>query len=84
MVPFGLAGLLAGGRPVRVTGALVALALSGAGLWAAAYQHLVAARTDACGLSLAERLIMALNLHERAPALFMPTARCDEANRVRA
>lgn len=80
VVPVGIVGLLAGGRMARLLAALTGVLLSIAGLWAAGYQHLVAARTDACGLSLADRLIMALNLHDLAPWLFMPTARCDEAN----
>ena len=67
----GLAALAA-----AASGALFAIT----GLWAALHQHFVAARTDACGLSLADRVIMAGHLHEIAPWLFMPMARCDEAN----
>lgn len=80
LVPVGIVGFLAGGPLMRLVAALAGVLLSIAGLCAAGYQHLVAARTDACGLSLADRVIMALNLHDLAPGLFMPTARCDEAN----
>ena len=75
-----LPGAWAGAGPVAqiaaATGSVVALG----GGWAALYQQFVAARTDACGLSFADRIIMAGRLHEIAPWLFMPTARCDEAN----
>jgi disulfide bond formation protein DsbB len=80
LVPLGLAGMMAAGWMGRVLCGLASVLVSVGGLCAASYQHLVAARTDACGLSLADRLIMFLNLHELAPWLFMPTARCDEAN----
>jgi disulfide bond formation protein DsbB len=73
-------GALTRGRAGALASSAGGFLLAVAGLWAALYQHLVAARTDACGLSLAERIIMAGRLHEFAPWMFMPTARCDEAN----
>ena len=75
-----LPGALVGAGRTGLVAATAGGALALGGLWAALHQHFVAARTDACGLSLADRVIMAGRLHEIAPWLFMPTARCDEAN----
>ncbi len=66
-----------GGRAVF---ALFAGASAAAGLAAALYQHLVAARSDACMLTLADRIVMALSLHEIAPSMFLATASCADAN----
>lgn len=74
------AGAAARARGVWLGAGLIGLALSVAGLAAALHQHLVAARSDACGVSLAEKIIMAGGLHEIAPWLFMPDASCQEAN----
>lgn len=50
------------------------------GLAAAAYHQFVAARPGFCGVTLADRLLMATSLHEHLPWLMNPTALCDEAN----
>jgi disulfide bond formation protein DsbB len=75
-----LPGALAGAGRVAQVAAAAGGVLAAGGLGAALHQQFVAARSDACGLSLADRIIMAGRLHEIAPWLFMPTARCDEAN----
>lgn len=78
------AACLAGGlmHPLRARlGAVViGLVLALAGLWAALYQQFVASQSEACGLTLADRIIMALQLHELAPWLFVAYAPCDRAN----
>lgn len=68
------------GRPWRSPLIALGIAFCGAGVWAALYQHLVAARSDACGVSFAEKVVMALNLHEIAPWMFIAYAPCDQAN----
>ncbi len=60
--------------------ALVADAFAAAGIAAALYQQLVAARSDACGFTLADRITMALSLHEIAPWMFLADASCAEAS----
>lgn len=67
-------------RPGRLGAALVADLAVSAGLVAALYQHFVASRTDSCALTFADRLVMALSLHELAPSMFLATASCAEAN----
>jgi disulfide bond formation protein DsbB len=54
--------------------------LSVAGFGAAVYQQTVASKSASCLLTLADRIVMALSLHELAPWMFMPTAPCNEAN----
>lgn len=67
-------------RGPRLGAALLAEAFAAAGLAAALYQHLVASRSDSCVLTLADRIVMALSLHEIAPSMFLATASCAEAN----
>lgn len=67
-------------RGARVGAALLAEAFAAAGLAAALYQHLVASRSDSCVLTLADRIVMALSLHEIAPSMFLATASCADAN----
>jgi disulfide bond formation protein DsbB len=59
---------------------VAAALLSVAGVATAIYQHVVAARSDSCALTLADRVIGGLRLVEFWPAMFEATARCDEAN----
>lgn len=70
----------AGPRLGAAIAALAADALAAAGIAAALYQQLVAARSDACGLTLADRITMSLSLHEIAPWMFLADASCAEAN----
>lgn len=64
----------------RRTWMLLGLAGCAAGLAAALYQHFVAARSDSCALTLADKVIMALQLHELAPWMFVAYAPCNKAN----
>ncbi|QPF73337.1 disulfide bond formation protein B [Roseateles sp. DAIF2] len=75
-----LLGWLARGlRPLRLAslGLIVLLAL--AGLASAYYQHDVAAKMASCSMTVADKLITALNLEELWPPVFMVTASCAEA-----
>jgi protein dithiol:quinone oxidoreductase len=51
-----------------------------AGLCAALYQQFVAAQSQSCALSLADRIIKGASLDQVAPWLFKATAFCHEAN----
>lgn len=70
------------GRVRWLRAALAGLAsmLSLSGLAAAVYQQTVASKSASCLLTLADRIVMSLSLHEIAPWMFMPTAPCNEAN----
>lgn len=75
------AGVLARTSRVTVLGcALLADLLALCGAAAAIYQQMVASRSDSCGVSLADRVIMATSLHELAPWMFFADAPCNEAN----
>jgi len=67
-------------RSAQIAAALVADALAVAGAAAALYQHFVASLSDSCGVSLADKLIVALSLHEIAPWMFFADAPCNQAN----
>ena len=75
-----LGALSARARGVQIGAALAADALAVAGAAAALYQHFVASLSDSCGVSLADKLIMALSLHELAPWMFFADAPCNAAN----
>ncbi|MFZ5551345.1 MAG: disulfide bond formation protein B [Pseudomonadota bacterium] len=66
----------AGVRKVLALGGLL-LALSG--IAAALWQHFVAAASDSCNLTLADRILQTLGLWDLAPGVFAPTASCAEA-----
>jgi disulfide bond formation protein DsbB len=76
---FALLGVLIPSNGVRRVlafgGLLFALAGAGSALW----QHLVAAKSDSCALTLADRIQAALGLFDLAPSVFAPTASCAEA-----
>lgn len=76
----GLGAWVLRARPARIGATLLAGLFAVAGLAVALYQQLVASRTDSCLLTLADRIIMALSLHELAPSMFLATASCAEAN----
>jgi disulfide bond formation protein DsbB len=76
----GLGAWVLRARPARIGATLVADLFASAGLVAALWQHFVASRTDSCALTLADRIVMALSLHELAPSMFLATASCAEAN----
>ena len=74
-VPELVAELAAG----RMAGAALGTALAACGVAAALWQHFVAAPSNSCDLSLAERIISALGLDETLPQVFMALASCAEA-----
>ncbi len=78
---FALAGWALGAGVVarRAFAALAALAALG-GVWAALHQQLVAAQSQSCAFTFADRMLMQLRLDETLPWLFMADASCSEAN----
>ncbi len=70
-----LLGLVLG----RVFAALLVPALSLAGIAAALWQHFVAAASDSCNLTLAEKIISGLGLDGSLPEIFQPRASCADA-----
>jgi protein dithiol:quinone oxidoreductase len=58
----------------------IASLLAAGGVWAAMHQHWVAAQTDTCGFTAADRFLLRTGLDEAFPALFAATASCREAN----
>jgi disulfide bond formation protein DsbB len=75
----GLSWLLKGMRPLRSAGLLLTAVLGVAGLAAAAFQHEVASKLASCDMTLADRLLTALDLENLLPSVFMVTASCSEA-----
>ncbi len=63
----------------RSFAALAALFAFG-GVWAALHQQLVAAQTQSCAFTFADRALMQLRLDEALPWLFLADASCNEAN----
>ncbi len=74
-----LPGLLAGrGLGAKLSGLLMALlALGGAA--AALWQHFVAAATNSCAMTLADRIVRGSGLDELWPDAFSATASCADA-----
>jgi len=70
-----LLGLVAG----RTVAGLLVLALSLCGVAAALWQHFVAAASDSCKLTLAEKIISGLGLDGSLPEIFQPRASCADA-----
>jgi len=62
----------------RVAGAL-ALLLAAAGIAAALWQHLVAAKSASCNLTLADRIVNAAELPALLPSVFEVRASCADA-----
>lgn len=75
----GLTWLLKGVRPVRSAGLILIMLLGAAGVAAAAFQHQVASKLASCDMTLADRLLTALDLENLLPSVFMVTASCSEA-----
>lgn len=59
--------------------AAVGLLLSLSGVAAALWQHFVAAASDSCALTFADRLMQGLGLYDVAPSVFVPMASCADA-----
>jgi disulfide bond formation protein DsbB len=74
-----LGWLLQRWRPARLLSFALIIALAGAGLAAAYYQHDVASKMASCAMTLADRMVTWLNLEELWPPVFMITANCAEA-----
>ncbi len=62
-------------RVLAGAGAVLALCGVAAALW----QHLVAAASASCNLTLADKILDALGLFELAPSVFAPMASCADA-----
>ncbi len=66
-------------RALRQAVVVLILVMCTAGLTAAVFQHEVAAQSASCALSLADKIVTALELEELWPSVFMITANCAEA-----
>jgi protein dithiol:quinone oxidoreductase len=58
---------------------LLLLLLCGIGIAAALWQHFVAAASDSCNLTLADRVVSATGLDQWLPGVFQPRASCADA-----
>ena len=76
-----LAGVAAlwNSRPARLVLSGAVDALCTAGVAAALWQHLVAASSSSCNLTLADRIVTGLGLDALAPEAFAPRASCADA-----
>jgi disulfide bond formation protein DsbB len=63
----------------RRLAAAAAIVLAVLGSAAALYQHFVAAKSESCNLTLADKIINALQLESLLPSLFSVTGSCAEA-----
>lgn len=79
----GLGWLLQRVGVMRLLSLALTLLLSLAGMASAYYQHEVAAKLASCDMTLADRILMALDLEARWPSVFMVTASCSEASAYR-
>lgn len=75
----GLGWLLKGSAALRKISLGGVLLLSLAGLASAYYQHEVASKLASCDMTLADRIVTALDLETLWPDVFMITASCAEA-----
>lgn len=66
-------------RGLQLAGLGLVAMLADAGLAAAVWQHFVAAEQASCSMTLADRIVGALELDARWPEVFMATATCAEA-----
>ena len=74
-----LPGLVWRRAAAQFTSALLILALGLSGVAAALWQHYVAAATDSCKQTLAERIISGLGLDGSLPEIFQARASCADA-----
>ena len=77
-VAIALAALL--GLAVRRLGAALVLLLAACGMAAALWQHFVAARSDSCRLTFADRLMNGSGLNRLWPEVFQSQASCADAS----
>ena len=66
--------------PVAKALSWVAAVVALGGVASALYQHFVAAHSDSCSMSLADKVIKGPGLDQLAPWLFQATAFCNESN----
>ncbi len=66
-------------RPLRWASGALVVALAGAGVAAALWQHFVAAASASCNLTLADRIVGGLGLDALLPEVFEPRASCADA-----
>ena len=64
---------------VQFTSALLALALALSGVAAALWQHFVAAVSNSCNMTLADRIVSGLRLDALLPEVFQARASCADA-----
>jgi protein dithiol:quinone oxidoreductase len=72
-------GLLWNSQAGRRVSAALVLALSASGIAAALWQHFVAAASNSCNLTFADRIISSLSLDSLLPDVFSPRASCADA-----
>lgn len=75
----GLLGLLWRARTGRRVAATLGVVLAALGVAAALWQHVVAARSTSCNLTLADRIISGAQLDVWLPQVFAATASCADA-----
>lgn len=73
-------GALVSSRGPRVALASLAGLLSLSGIASAVYQHNVAAQTNSCNLTFADKVVSGLQLDSLLPSVFSATASCAEAS----
>jgi len=71
--------LLAAFVPARLLWTGLAFLLALAGIATALYQHFVAAKSQSCNLTLADKIVSGLNLDHLLPPVFQVTASCADA-----
>ena len=59
--------------------AAIGIVLAGLGVAAAMWQHVVAAKSASCNLTLADRIVSGLQLDALLPQVFAATASCADA-----
>ena len=74
-----LLGLAWRGRGGRIVAGLLVLLAACAGMAAALWQHFVAAKSESCNLTLADRIVAGLGLDASLPEIFQARASCADA-----
>ena len=74
-----LVGAVLRPRPARLAAAGLSILLAVLGMTAAVWQHVVAAKSSSCNLTLADKVLNALGVESLMPALFQVTANCADA-----
>lgn len=76
---FALLGLVLPSNGTRRVLAAGGLMFAVGGMASALWQHFVAAKSDSCKLTLADRILQELGLFDLAPSVFAPQASCADA-----